>query len=73
VRSDPKEVIFELTIVGASARVCAVDVASGVEAVVIGPASAARSDLESLALRKLQRLLAEAPPPAPALRGGIVL
>lgn len=61
--------IFEITQVGNSARVAAVDVATGVEVVVTGPAGAARADLEALALRKLERALAgeggRAPPPRP--------
>ncbi|MDX2234913.1 MAG: hypothetical protein NW200_10490 [Hyphomonadaceae bacterium] len=59
-----RTVYFELTQLGGAARMAAIDAASGVEAVVMGPANAARSDLEALALRKLERLLAaEAPPP----------
>jgi len=52
-----REILFEFVRVGAQVRVAAVDAASGVEAIVIGPASAARSDLQQLALRKLTRLL----------------
>ncbi len=61
-----REVIFEITQIGASARVAAIDVATGLEVVVIGPANAMRADLEALALKKLERALGggegEAPP-----------
>jgi hypothetical protein len=52
-----RDVIFEFVTQGAYIRVAAVDVASGTEAVIVGPAKAARSDLEALALRKLKHLL----------------
>jgi hypothetical protein len=54
-------VIFELTVLGDVARMAAVDEATGTEAVVVGPARTARSDLEALALRKLERLLDRRP------------
>ncbi len=54
-----RDVIFEFVIQGAYMRVAAVDVETGVEAVTLGPANAARSDLEALALRKLNHLLAQ--------------
>ncbi|MEN6543241.1 hypothetical protein [Parvibaculum sp.] len=58
---DPREVIFEHTLLGASVRVTAVDCATGAEASVIGPVSAAQRDLERLALGKLkQRISREA-------------
>jgi hypothetical protein len=67
-----RTVFFELTILGDTARMAAVDEATGVEAVVIGPAHTVRADLETLALRKLERQLGEAPPrPAPR-RGRLV-
>jgi E3 ubiquitin-protein ligase DOA10 len=52
-----RDVIFEFVTQGAYMRVAAVDVVSGTEAVIVGPANAARHDLEALALRKLRRLL----------------
>lgn len=52
-----RDVIYEFVVQGAYMRVAAVDVASGIEAVVVGPANAARHDLEVLALRKLERLI----------------
>jgi uncharacterized protein DUF6898 len=51
------EVYFEFTPVGNSVRVAAVHAASGVEVTVVGPASAAQSDLERLALQKLRARL----------------
>jgi hypothetical protein len=63
-------VFFELTVLGDVARMAAVDEATGTEAVVVGPARAARSDLEALALRKLERLLEKRP--AEARRGKLV-
>lgn len=52
-------VYFEHTILGAYARVAAICGETGIEVVVMGPAHAARHDLERLALRKLQRRLAQ--------------
>jgi hypothetical protein len=61
------EVIFEIVRVGDSQRVAAVDVATGVEVVVVAPAAAALADVRALALKKLERALAEAdgPPERP--------
>ncbi len=66
-----RTVYFEHTTLGDVARTAAVDEATGVEAVVMGPARTARSDLEALALRKLEMLLREAPlaEPGPGRRG----
>jgi hypothetical protein len=58
-RPESRDVIFEYVIQGAYMRVAAIDVATGFEAVTMGPANAARSDLEALALRKLDYLLAQ--------------
>ncbi len=52
-----REVYFEFTAVGASVRVAAIDAATGVEVSVVGPASAARFDLQRLALAKLNARL----------------
>jgi len=54
---DLGEVLFEFTAIGRNVKVVAIHAASGVEVSVIGPASAARSDLERLALRKLRARL----------------
>jgi hypothetical protein len=51
--SNPGEILFEFTAIGRSVKVVAIHAASGVEVSVMGPASAARSDLEQLAVRKL--------------------
>ena len=50
---DPREILFEFTAIGRSVKVVAIHALSGVEVSVLGPASAARSDLERLALQKL--------------------
>ena len=55
--SGGRDVIFEFVAQGAYMRVAAIDVATGVEAVTMGPVNAARADLEALALRKLNYLL----------------
>jgi hypothetical protein len=53
-----REVYFEFNAMGASVRVAAIDAATGVETVVVGPASASAADLERLALAKLKARLA---------------
>ena len=58
---DPGEVLFEFTAIGHSVKVAAIHAASGVEVSVVGPASAARADLERLALQKLRTRLAGRP------------
>jgi hypothetical protein len=50
-------VYFEFTTIGSSVRVAAIDAATGVEVVVVGPAAAAKADLERLALQKLKARL----------------
>jgi uncharacterized protein DUF6898 len=55
----PGEVYFEFTRVGASVKVVAIDGATGIEVAVVGPAAAAPSDLERLALAKLKARLAK--------------
>jgi hypothetical protein len=54
----PDEVLFEFTVVGSAVRVAALDAATGIEVTVIGPAGAARADMERLALGKLRARLA---------------
>ena len=55
----PREVYFEFTAIGAVVKVVAIDAATGTEVSVMGPASAAQSDLERLALGKLKARLAK--------------
>lgn len=54
-----REILVEFVQQGAYMRVAAVDTETGTEAVIVGPANAARHDLEALAVRKLERLLAQ--------------
>lgn len=54
-----REVIFEITRVGDVQRIAAVDVATGLEVIVQAPASAALADVRALALKKLERALAD--------------
>lgn len=49
----PGEIIFELTRIGAIARMVAVDAATGTEVVIQGPASASQQELQRLATAKL--------------------
>lgn len=53
-----REVYFEFIAIGTTVKVSAIDVATGVEVSVMGPASAAQADLERLALGKLKARLA---------------
>ena len=53
---DPREVFFEF--IGSTVKVVAIDGATGTEFSVMGPSSAAQSDLERLALGKLKARLA---------------
>jgi hypothetical protein len=52
------DVYFELTRLGSTVKVVAIDGTTGTEVSVIGPSSAAQSDLERLALAKLRVRLA---------------
>ena len=56
--TDKSEVYFEITIIGGSAKVVALDARTGIEVAAIGPAHAARADLERLALAKLKARIA---------------
>jgi hypothetical protein len=56
---DRREVYFEFTAIGRVVRVAAVDAATGIETVVMGPANAAVADLQQLALGKLMARLAK--------------
>lgn len=53
------EIYFEFQPLGRQVKVTAIDAATGVEVSIIAPVQAARSDMEQIALRKLQRRLAE--------------
>ncbi|MFZ4603942.1 MAG: DUF6898 family protein [Caulobacterales bacterium] len=54
-----RRVYIEITVIGDVARIAAIDAETGVEAVAVGPASAARADLERLALAKLDHIQAK--------------
>jgi hypothetical protein len=54
-----REVIFEFLKVGAAIKVVAVDVATGVEATMIGDPSAGEATLQRLARQKLDYILAK--------------
>jgi hypothetical protein len=56
--ADRSEVYFEITIVGTSAKVVALDAATAIEVTVIGPAKASQADLKQLALGKLKLAIA---------------
>jgi hypothetical protein len=51
------EVLFEFRQVGTVVRVAAIHAGSGIEVIVMGPATASRSDLQRLALGKLKARL----------------
>jgi hypothetical protein len=53
-----REVYFEHTVVGHSVKVVAIDSLTAVEVSIVGPLSAAKLDLERLALQKLKARLA---------------
>lgn len=50
-------VIFEILRIGEVQRVAAIHIESGIEVVIQAPATAARADVQALALRKLERAL----------------
>lgn len=52
-----REVLFEFHQAGPQVRVAAIDVATGIEVVVIAPASATQMQMKNLALAKLLRRL----------------
>lgn len=65
-----REVLFEFTIVGDYMRAAAIDIETGVEVVVMGPAQGPREGLEVIALRKLERALQPPKAPQPSPRKG---
>lgn len=54
----PGETLFEFVTRGNATRCAAIDAATGVEVVVIGPAGAAEAHLRLVALRKLRMRMA---------------
>ena len=56
--ADDSVVYFELTVIGASAKLVAIDANSGVEVTVIGPANTPQAALQKLALAKLKARIA---------------
>lgn len=59
------EVLFEFRQLGPQMRVAAIDAVTGIEVVVIAPLTATPLQMQNLALGKLKRKLAEAPPASP--------
>ena len=59
--AEPCEIYFEITLIGPTAKVAAIDGASGVEVCVFGPAHVAESKLKRLAVAKLRARLARKP------------
>jgi hypothetical protein len=54
---DSREVYFEFVAIGNVVKVTAIDSLTGTEVSAMGPASAAQSDLQQLALQKLKMRL----------------
>ena len=54
---DEREVYFEFIKIGNAVKVTAIDSVTTIEVSVMGPANAAKSDLERIALRKLEARL----------------
>lgn len=57
----PREVIFEFFQIGAYTKVTAVDVATGTEISIQGPASASEETLKRNALRRLEYVMKKSP------------
>jgi hypothetical protein len=60
---EEREIIFELQRIGGAVKVSAVDVATGIEASIMGPTGSGEAALRHLARRKLAYVLARRPPP----------
>lgn len=58
--TEESEVYFEITVVGPSAKISAVDAASAIEVAVIAPARMPVADMKKLALAKLKAQIARA-------------
>ena len=56
---EEREVYFEFTVVGSVVKVAAIDSLTAIEVSIMGPASAAKADLQQLALQKLKWRLAQ--------------
>ena len=56
-----REVYFEFVAIGNTVKVTAIDSLTAIEVSIMGPASAAQSDLEKVALQKLKARLARDP------------
>ena len=56
-RDKPAEVIFEFITLGHTVKASAIDVATGFEVSVVGPASTPPAELQGIALQKLKRRL----------------
>ncbi len=54
---DKSETLIEIVVIGANAKVSAIDSATGTEVSIVGPASAPRAVLEAQAVKKLERML----------------
>ena len=54
---EEREVYFEFVKIGKAVKITAIDSATAIEVSVMGPARAAQSDLERVALRKLKARL----------------
>ena len=70
---DLGDVIFEITQIGDVQRVAAVHVATGIEVVIQAPRNAALVDVRTLALRKLERALADPDDQPPPQRPGKIV
>ncbi len=55
---EPRHIYFEITVLGATAKVAAIDGASGIEVSVLGPAHAVQGELKRIAVAKLRARLA---------------
>ncbi|SHL71438.1 DUF6898 family protein [Roseibium suaedae] len=56
-QSGKSEVYIEFHPIGRQVKVTAVDATTGVEVSIMGPSTASQADLQTLAIRKLQRRL----------------
>ncbi len=54
---DGREILIEIVILGAYAKVSAIDTVTGTEVSVMGPGNATRASLEAAALNKLDYVL----------------